>query len=129
MRKGQKIKVPTKKNVRYWKSLVGKVGKNKGKHWKIKDTSKMKGRLGDKNGTWKGEKAGYHAIHLWVNKYYGSPSVCDHCFTKTAKKYEWANKNHTYKRLREDWLRLCTSCHRLFDIQNNGYIVNNNFKQ
>ena len=39
-------------------------------------------------------------------------------FKKTdEKKYEWSNKDHKYSLKREDWQRLCTSCHIKYDKQ------------
>jgi hypothetical protein len=71
----------------------------------------------DKHPHWKGDSAGKISIHNWIERKYGTPKICQHCFRKDKKKYEWANRGHTYKRFnREDWLRLCTSCHRQFDL-------------
>ena len=81
-------------------------------------TSFKKGHVGMKeklNPNWKGDKAGYGAIHDWLKLYFGKPKFCEHCGIKTAKKYEWANVSKKYKRDRSDWLRLCTSCHHKYD--------------
>ena len=72
---------------------------------------------GEKNHNWKGDKVGYQALHTWVRKHKGTPMVCSHCNSKKKKKYEWANISHEYKRELDDWIRLCTKCHRLFDKQ------------
>lgn len=69
----------------------------------------------DKHPNWKGDDAGYQALHAWVRLRKGKPSVCEKCGTTDAKKYEWANISHEYKRDVDDWIRLCTSCHRYFD--------------
>lgn len=74
-----------------------------------------KGMKESENPNWKGDKAGYGAIHDWLKLYFGKPKFCEHCGTKTAKKYEWANISKKYKRSRQDWLRLCTSCHHKYD--------------
>lgn len=73
---------------------------------------------GEKHHNWAGDKVSYPALHAWVRKYRGTPRLCEHCGTKTAKKYEWANVSHKYLRDLTDWVRLCTSCHRKFDRQN-----------
>ena len=67
---------------------------------------------------WKGESVGYHALHAWVIRHRGSPSICEHCGTTTAKRFEWANRDHEYNRNLDDFIRLCTSCHRRYDYEN-----------
>lgn len=74
-----------------------------------------KGMIGKENPNWKGDKAGYTAIHDWLEKWFGKPRFCEHCGTTNAKKYEWANISKKHKRQRDDWLRLCTSCHHKYD--------------
>lgn len=64
---------------------------------------------------WKGDAVGYSGVHEWVKKWKGAPDICENCGTTTAKKYEWANKDHTYKRVLEDYIRMCTPCHRAYD--------------
>lgn len=74
-----------------------------------------KGFIGENNPLWKGDNAGYGAIHDWLKLHFGKPAFCEHCGTKTAKKFEWANVSKKNKRERSDWLRLCTSCHHKYD--------------
>lgn len=68
---------------------------------------------------WKGEKASLTAIHQWVSLKKGKPRLCEFCRTTKARKFEWANIDHKYKRVLEDYIRLCTSCHRNYDYGNN----------
>ena len=90
---------------------VAKYAKNrKGKYW---------GKYGIKHHNWKGEKVGYVPLHLWVSRELGEPRKCEHCKTTEAVKFEWANKDHKYKRNLNDWIRLCTSCHRKYDLEKN----------
>jgi hypothetical protein len=78
-----------------------------------------KGRpKGSSHQKWKGGEVGYHALHAWIKRERGSPGRCEHCGTTTAKRFEWANKDHKYSRSLEDYLRLCTSCHRKYDYEN-----------
>jgi len=85
-------------------------------------------RVGNKNTSWKGDDAGYIAIHLWVKKWKEKNSKCEVCGTTTAKKYEWANIDHKYRRVLDDYILMCTSCHRKYDIRYNSYNVNRIFK-
>lgn len=64
---------------------------------------------------WKGDNVGRTALHDWVKSRLGRPNKCEHCGTTKAKKYEWANKSHKYKRDLSDWIRLCTRCHHIYD--------------
>lgn len=70
---------------------------------------------GSKNPAWKGDNVGYGSLHDWVSLAKGKPNFCDHCKSTSEKKYEWANISKEYKRELKDWLRLCTSCHNVFD--------------
>ena len=73
---------------------------------------------GKNNYQWK-EKPSYNSIHTWVRRWKDKPSICEMCGVTTAKKYEWANIDHKYRRVLEDYIRVCTSCHRKYDIKNN----------
>ena len=72
----------------------------------------------EKNSQWKGETVSYSALHTWLRKRLGTPKKCDDCQTTKAKRYEWANISHQYKRDVKDWKRLCCSCHYKFDHKN-----------
>ena len=71
---------------------------------------------GKKNSYWKGDKAGYGAMHGFARRNFGRPSLCEMCGTASRKFYHWAAKNHEKGgHLREDWLRLCVPCHCKYD--------------
>lgn len=70
---------------------------------------------GKKSSMWKGDKVGYGALHLWVSRWKGKPNMCEMCGTEKARKYEWANIDHKYRRVLEDYIRMCTKCHRNYD--------------
>lgn len=77
----------------------------------------LKGTKGSNAPHWKGNKIGKTAVHCWLNVVYGKPKKCEHCgTTDESKVYEWANKDHKYRRVREDFKRLCRSCHRKYDL-------------
>lgn len=110
----------------------------KGKHWKIKDTSRRnidkigkkrppfsqnwkdkisKSNLADKSCHWKGINVGYKGIHEWVKKWKGRPDTCEHCGKTQLKgrQIHWANVDHQYRRVLEDFIRLCKDCHKKYD--------------
>lgn len=68
-------------------------------------------RRGENHPGWKGDDAGYDAIHDWINSRYGKPSECEVCGTTKSKRFDWHNMPKTYKRTRGDWKRVCSKCH------------------
>lgn len=70
----------------------------------------------ENNANWKGNKVSYSGLHNWVKRHLSHITKCQFCGTK--KNLHWANKNHTYLRNLNDWLRLCAKCHRNYDIKN-----------
>ena len=78
---------------------------------------------GKNNPAWKGNQVSYRALHHWIKRWKGSPSMCEVCCSPLKKKYEWANKDHKYSRVLDDYIRLCTSCHRKYD-KNKGIKIN-----
>lgn len=81
---------------------------------------------GETNVAWVGDKIQKDSLHCWIGREWGNPKKCDICGTTESPKFEWSNKNHTYKRNREDWQRLCKKCHVHYDIEYNGYIIPRN---
>lgn len=71
-------------------------------------------KMGVKHPSWGGDSVGYASLHEWIARNFGKPSKCEHCNTEVAKRFEWANKGN-YTRNREDWIRLCSSCHKTYD--------------
>ena len=103
---------------------------HKGNKYKlgIQTTEETKQKLRDRTKgesikNWLGDFAGYDAMHRWVEREKGKPYKCEHCERTDKKKYEWANIDHSYKRNIDDYIRLCTSCHRKYDIQNNKKVA------
>lgn len=68
---------------------------------------------GDKNSSWKGDDAGYQALHLRVAAERGKPNLCSQCGA-TRGRFEWANLTGNYADI-EDYARMCVFCHRAFD--------------
>lgn len=66
-----------------------------------------------------GTTSQYKYLHVKVAKAFGKPKLCEDCKTTTAKRYDWANTGdnygYPYVVLRENWRRLCRSCHQKLD--------------
>lgn len=76
------------------------------------------GMRDDNHPNWKGDKVGYAGLHDWVEKILGKPGSCEHCGKTGLKgrKIHWANKSQKYLRKKSDWVRLCSSCHKKYDL-------------
>lgn len=68
---------------------------------------------GPSSASWKGDEAGYQALHLRVEARRGKPSRCSRCSATTGR-FEWANLTGRYSDI-WDYERMCISCHRHFD--------------
>lgn len=75
------------------------------------------GKTNEKSHHWVGDKVKYNALHDWVRRVLGKPDTCKKCCKSnlSGKKIHWANISHKYKRDIKDWIRLCVSCHKLYD--------------
>lgn len=101
--------------------------KNKG----VKNTwSKPPHFTGEKSSHWKGDEILYYGLHTANRKSFGKASKCENKKCKypkinqngiiynSPKRYEWAlRKGHEYSRNIKDYLQLCPSCHRLYDLE------------
>lgn len=80
------------------------------KHMKYTSKTKCKHR--------KLRGGGLSAIHKWLRNHYGKANRCEmkDCQSKTSL-YEWAlKKGKEYKHKRDNYLMLCKSCHRKYDM-------------
>jgi len=94
----------------YWK------GKTFPEAYRKKLSEAHKGKMtGEDHPLWKGESAGYGSKHIWMTRHFGQPSKCEFCKTTSARRFEWANISGKYLRQRADWVRLCKSCHQIYD--------------
>ena len=70
---------------------------------------------------WKGDDISYSGIHKWIKKQWGIAERCDNKSCKgLGARFEWANISkkyikENYTRNREDWMQLCSFCHRQYD--------------
>lgn len=68
---------------------------------------------GENSGSWKGDKVKYRGLHTWVVHNWGKADVCVNCGSDSF--VDWHNINNKYKRVREDWEKLCRKCHMTKD--------------
>lgn len=96
-----------------WKEkFSAKLRESASRYWLGKKRTHMTGK---KHFAWKGNEVGKGAVHDWIKSRLGKPNFCEQCKTTKAKRFEWANKNHTYRRRVSDWIRLCSVCHCKYD--------------
>lgn len=110
----QKTRIPWNKGSR---ELCVAWNKGKKLHYPVWNKGLKGAMKGMANGMWKGDDVGYSALHDWVERELGKPTFCSTCkIAFSDKKYHWANKSHEYKRDLNDWIPMCVSCHKNYDI-------------
>lgn len=89
--------------------------------WKLMMRHGIKARVafkrdqtGEKNSYWKGDKAGYQAMHRRLYARFGKPNKCTMCGTESASHYDYANLSGSYEQI-GDYMPMCRSCHWKFD--------------
>lgn len=77
------------------------------------------GKSGEEHHNWQGEFTSYRSMHRWVVAYKGQPTTCEHCKKEnlTGHSIHWANIDHKYRRNLDDYIRLCSKCHGVYDKQ------------
>lgn len=98
--------------------------KGNGNGFKKGKLNPMFGKKGKKAFAWKGDNAGYCAIHAWIVNKKGKPKNCSKCGKEQIKRngyrgIDWANIDHKYKRKLTDYIALCKKCHTFYDRKNN----------
>lgn len=63
---------------------------------------------------WKGDEAGVHAMHTWLNKYYPKAHRCEQCGVEGPTDYALTH-GRAYSRNRDDYRELCRRCHVFYD--------------
>lgn len=76
--------------------------------------AKKRNQTREMNSSWKGDKAGYAALHYRVENMRGKPQECGVCGETKKQKYEWANLTGKYEDV-NDYKRMCCSCHAKYD--------------
>jgi hypothetical protein len=114
------------KNPEYRKHMkeihVGQKAWNKGVNTTIEHRRKLSlAHIGvqanEKHPMWQGEKVNYRNLHSWVVRWKGQPDTCEKCgVTKLKGRFiHWANVDHKYRRVLDDFIRLCAKCHKEYD--------------
>lgn len=112
-----------KKHSEETKRKIGKTSRGR-KHSEETKKKIGKTRMGYKNPAWRGDDAGYVAIHDWIKRWKPKPEVCEICGEK--KKLELSSKTHEYSRDLEEYRWLCRSCHMKYDYEKGFRIFKGN---
>jgi hypothetical protein len=75
-------------------------------------------KKGEKAYNWTVKNVSYSTLHKWVNRWKLKPDGCENC-GKVKNRMSWANIDHKYRRLLEDYIFLCPKCHGQYDKLNN----------
>ena len=82
------------------------------------------GKISNKNHYgWKGDKVSVKGIHMWLKTKFPRPKKCQQCGKMGEKingrwTIEWSLlKGKKYERKRENFIRLCRSCHMKYDYK------------
>ena len=85
--------------------------------WKHTPESKEKlrqSKLGAKNHQWVDKNPSYGSVHVWLDRNFKKLDACEHCGGNRF--IEWAlKKGCKYDHKRENYLCLCSSCHKKYD--------------
>ena len=87
------------------------LGKTKDNCLALKKISEA--HMNQKNHNWKGDKVGYHALHIWVKNHKPKLELCENC--NKYPPYDLANISGEYKRDINDFKWLCRRCHMTED--------------
>lgn len=93
-------------------------GRKHSKETRIKIAENQKG---EKNSVWKGDFAGYSAMHSWVRKHKSKQKKCSDC-GQSHDKTHWSNIDHEYRRVLDDYTERCPKCHKKYDFEELGVI-------
>jgi len=95
----------------------GTTGHQKSRQHREALSLSLKGKgKGETNPGWKGEDAGYIAIHEWVRRNKTRTGRCSNC--GKSGRTEWSNVAHSYRRELADYGELCHQCHHRYDVTN-----------
>lgn len=113
--------ITNKRNKSFCDSVCFDLSGQRKKTYFYKGHEPLYEQTGQKSHSWKGDKAGYSAVHKWVNRTFGKAKECKQCGEKN-KRLHWANISGKYLREITDWQQLCVRCHKKED----GYFGKSN---
>lgn len=79
-------------------------------------------KMGERNGSWKGNKVKMNALHEYVRRRFKKPKYCQVCGKR--RKLDLANISQKYKRDLKDWEWLCRKCHMEKDGRLKMFLIN-----
>jgi hypothetical protein len=100
---------------RFEKGVVPKTAIKKGEHRGI-ETEFKKGVPNFNN---RKDHPGIKAMHVWVKQWKGKANHCEVCGKTEKRMYHWANIDHTYRRVLDDYISMCVPCHKKYDYEKN----------
>lgn len=69
------------------------------------------------------EIVSYKTAHNRMYAHHGQPYFCEHCKKDESGWYEWAHIHDALMNAdRINWLRLCRSCHMIYDQPTRGHL-------
>jgi hypothetical protein len=86
---------------------------NKGKAGLIGTKNPMYGKRNNEIASWKGDEAGYSALHQYLRKYMPKPKLCEIC--RKVEPVDISNINGIYDRDFKNYQWQCRKCHIAFD--------------
>lgn len=91
-----------------------KKGGQRPQEWTDIQTAKVSD---EKSYAWKGEQVSYRGLHQWIRRKKGHPGICTKCGKQSDRPriIQWANIDGRYRRVLEDYVGMCCSCHKLHD--------------
>jgi len=83
----------------------------------------MFGKFGEEHPHYKDGVGLYTNIHIWINKYFIKPKLCEICgkpeyYDEEYGKMWWSNKTGKLIRDRSNWQYIHVKCHREYDYKN-----------
>lgn len=98
------------------KISASNIGKGRGKGWRHSEETKEKirrSKIGSRNPMWVSENPSYDSIHLWLARNF-EKTACEHCGSHRFVEFA-LRKGSIHDHFRENYLCLCSSCHKRYD--------------
>lgn len=73
-------------------------------------------RYGPEHPQWRGDDAGYSALHKWLWRNYPKTGVCVMCGQTRRTQWSFLHNSERYTRNIADYRELCVPCHTRFDL-------------